>query len=557
MDPKLFDELFSEPYGPYLDSEVLTDVCKSVPSKILGLTSLMLECGGKPIGLNQSEKYQPEYQESRVSKHGVKFRGVLTIERLDWLQPLARKRLNKDIVLRHVTVSHKEGRRMPRAGETPPLEHLYLRNMPNRRIKVIIQGVKHLPALYLSQILSMDARTYADSRKVRVTVLPPRCSSHIPSTQYFGRFRTLRTLERIVKIDDKIKRARGEPQTPRDERTPDWFAKMYKKYLANPAMARQRRIVWNSDDSDVEEDTEGKLRRGREHVLRHVSTAEVRSLMATHAEWILGDQQLRKQNRMLDLDVWAKWVRTSKNARIHAWLDRDPAKPDIGVKWGWFDDEDPNGPLSEDELEDEEPPERPRSKRKSKAKLGRACAGRTGPPHPEEEEEEGGNIYDPDFSPKSSAPASDWESDEPLPCRPGTPVSAAIARLIPSALYHPPVLPDSSFVWVCPVKGCDYELPLLELNEEHYRHLTLEDIQSFKEGRWTLSEQWVQRAFLQLVSKHYDDHMDGLGVVLHKHGNQTHLEWKNPRHHPPSPTRTRRPILRPDSDEEIKVEQQD
>ena len=106
-------------------------------------------CADLPLSLNQSEKWQPEFQGDRVGKYGVRFRGVLAIETSDWLQPLARKRLNEDIRLRHVAISHKENRRLPREAETPPLEHLYLRSGRKYKVKVIIQGVKNLPAIYL------------------------------------------------------------------------------------------------------------------------------------------------------------------------------------------------------------------------------------------------------------------------------------------------------------------------------------------------------------------------------------------------------------------------
>ncbi|KAH9835538.1 uncharacterized protein C8Q71DRAFT_907987 [Rhodofomes roseus] len=528
---------------------------------MLGLTSFMLECGGNPIGLTQSEPCQPEYQKSRVLEHGLRFRGVLTIEKLEWLQPLAIKRLNKDIHLRHSGSRIKEGRRPPRDSETPPLEHLYLRPAAKRRIKVTIQGEKLFPFVYLKEkdvlnglfmmsvdrryeIVSMDVSTYTDSRK------------------YFGRYRTLRILEDVVKIDRSIQRARGEPETPRDERTPEWFSDMYLKHLANPVMARQRRIVWTPDDSDIEEGTEGKMKNGREHVLRHVPGVEVRSLLAMHAVWIRNDQSNRTSNRVVDLDVWAAWVRRSQMIRIDAWKN--------GVKWGWFDEEDANGPLSEGELEDVEPVMKRRSKKKTKPKApqrqARASASTSRAPvrierplfYPEEDEAvEQGNVYDPDFSPPSSAPASDWDSDDSRPSRPLTPLDPEIAKVVPAAIFYQPMLPDASFIWLCPVEDCDYRLSLLELNEEHYGHLTRECVRSFKKGRWQLSEQWVQRAFMQLVSKHYEDHLERVGVIMHERGKQTRLEWKSPKHHPPPLVRSRRPILRPDSDEEVKVEQPD
>ncbi len=45
-------ELLNEPFGEpaYWDRDILSDACKSIPTKPLELTIVMLECGGAPIG---------------------------------------------------------------------------------------------------------------------------------------------------------------------------------------------------------------------------------------------------------------------------------------------------------------------------------------------------------------------------------------------------------------------------------------------------------------------------------------------------------------------------
>ncbi|KZT65148.1 hypothetical protein DAEQUDRAFT_814482 [Daedalea quercina L-15889] len=535
---QLLDELYDEPYGPYLETEALTEACKSVPTKVLGLTNFMLECGGSPIGLDQSEKWQPEYQDARVEKHGVRFRGVLAIETLEWLQPLARKKIKEDIRHRHVTISHKENSRVPRESETPSLEYLYLNSRRKHRLKIVIQGVKNLPALYL--------RGYLPNGLLITSELGPR---QVRRFQYLGRYRTLAILERILHIDKDNRDARGE-ERPNKERTPQWFAMMYKKHIASAAMARKHRIVWTSSDSDIADGTEGQMKNGREHVLRHVPTAEVLSLLATHAEWILDEQRLRKK-KFLDMDVWGEWVRTSRKGRIDAWKN--------SVSWGWFDDVDPNGPIeSDDEIIE---PARQQAKKKAKAKARQKqiqpATARFEQPlfYPEEDEDvDQGNIYDPDFSPPSSPPASDWDSDDSLLSSTSAP-DPAIVSLIPIALYYPPMLPDSSFIWVCPVKHCGHELSLLELSDEDYSCLSARDVQAFRRGGWNLSEHWVQAAFMQLVSKHYDDHLARLGIVLQRHGRKATFVWKDLKHHPALPTRNHYPIVRRNSDE-VKVEQE-
>ena len=187
------------------------------------------------------------------------------------------------------------------------------------------------------------------------------------SSQYLGRYRTLSILDQILSIDKRLRSERGEPERPREERTPRWFAEMYKKHLANSPGAQSRRIVWSSDDSDIAEGTEGQMRPGRAHVLRHVPTAEVLSLLATHAEWILDEQRSRiSRTRFLDMDVWADWVRTAKRVRMDAYKE--------GVRWGWLDETEPNGPVDsgdEDVVMEEPARARPRPKKKAKPKVRR------------------------------------------------------------------------------------------------------------------------------------------------------------------------------------------
>ena len=88
------------------------------------------------------------------------------------------------------------------------------------------------------------------------------------------------------------------------------------------------------------------------------------------------------------------------------------------------------------------------------------------------------------------------------------------------AFFYPPTLPDASFVWRCPVGGCDYDLRLLELTDAHYSCLVREHVERFKRGGWRISEQWVQLAFMRLVSAHYKTHLDELGIVMWKEGKQ-------------------------------------
>ena len=46
----IYQKLFDDPYGPYLENDVLTDQCKDRGWDLLQLSNFMMECGGKCIG---------------------------------------------------------------------------------------------------------------------------------------------------------------------------------------------------------------------------------------------------------------------------------------------------------------------------------------------------------------------------------------------------------------------------------------------------------------------------------------------------------------------------
>lgn len=110
--------------------------------------------------LTQSETTQPEYKayEERIEKYGVRFRGVLTIETLDWLQHAAIKHISKDIHLRHVALHLKQrGDKGARSLNTPTLQKIYQSSGAfSQKVKIVIQCTKILPALYLTYGTASD-----------------------------------------------------------------------------------------------------------------------------------------------------------------------------------------------------------------------------------------------------------------------------------------------------------------------------------------------------------------------------------------------------------------
>lgn len=61
-------------------------------------------------------------------------------------------------------------------------------------------------------------------------------------------------------------------------------------------------------DSDIEQNTPGWMKRGCEHVLRHVSQAEVYSRVAEHAEWLIHEQSMDSMGKWINIDVWTAWL---------------------------------------------------------------------------------------------------------------------------------------------------------------------------------------------------------------------------------------------------------
>lgn len=51
------------------------------------------------------------------------------------------------------------------------------------------------------------------------------------------------------------------------------------------------------------------MKRGREHVLRHIPKAEVFSRIAEHAEWLIHEQSMDNMGKWIDVEVWSVWLR--------------------------------------------------------------------------------------------------------------------------------------------------------------------------------------------------------------------------------------------------------
>ena len=145
----------------------------------------------------------------------------------------------------------------------------------------------------------------------------------------------MRVLRDLVELDY----ISTKEETPIEERTPEWFVDRYLSYMAYHSAGRQRRAITSDSDSDIDPDTGGRLIAGREHILRHVSRAEIASLYAEHAEWLVHQTYqmvtVSSARRSFDPDLWREqWLPEVRR-------DRQQAKAN-GRRWGvWVGEEEP------------------------------------------------------------------------------------------------------------------------------------------------------------------------------------------------------------------------
>ena len=150
------------------------------------------------------------------------------------------------------------------------------------------------------------------------------------SRLYLARFRLLRDMEDIL----RHVREESGVDVPPEYRTPEWFVEKYLEFQVSTDFIREHRLIHNSeDDSDVESDAYGKLREGRVRKLRYVSHAEVRSLFAMHALWLIQDQRrtLHTSKRVINVEKWESWLQDVRKWQTQA------ARENPDMTFGVFD----------------------------------------------------------------------------------------------------------------------------------------------------------------------------------------------------------------------------
>ncbi|KAI9063081.1 hypothetical protein FKP32DRAFT_1573292 [Trametes sanguinea] len=553
-------ELIAEPFGPYREEQVLTAACKGTTAKNpVSLTRFILECNKKYTGLDESEPCQPGHDQNRFADHQVRFRGILEIQSLSWLTDAAIEAIERELRDRDVRVRCAQGAQA--SSSSISLRRMY-EPTPGftggqLKIKVEIQGVKHLPAVYLTSThVPNGLLIVSQGQNRRYAVDTMHILTYKRSALYLSRYRVMQVLKDLLALDARSNHWTNN-KTPLAHRTPDWFVDLYLTHMAYAGRARRHRPVYDSDDSDIEPSSAGRLRRGREHTLRHVSRAEILSLFAMHAEWLVQQVANMRMNKWLDVDIWKAWLITVRQMRKQAARE--------GSTWGvWM-----GGDVSlDDEGEDEITPASsgqssirqslPRAKKNrgsatrpaSRASGSANASSRSTPASaghaafhrlPSPDLTAPRSYYDPDFSPPSTPPGSPSSSSSGFPSRSPSPVDPELAAHVPSEIFVPPQ-PDAALKWVCPVEGCAYLIDLLHLTEENLdnEQIAEDEKRRLRSKTWSVREDFVRESFGYMVDKHFLQHLDERDIMLEWDGKRARAAWKHPR---PTDGRLRQPRI--------------
>ncbi|KAM5536202.1 hypothetical protein V8D89_010101 [Ganoderma adspersum] len=529
MSRSLLD-LVKEPFGPFLEEEVLTSTVPNTTSKnVVALECLLLEGNGRITGLDESEKFQPEYNKELYEDKQVpvRFHGILEIQRLTWLTPEAHAAIEEELRNRDLAVHPKSNLDARTSGLT--LKNIY---GPNSQVKVRvkIQGTQANSAVYLfSNDVPTTLLITTYTRRYAVTSMHT-CSYEL-SRRYLSRYR-LHYILRTVLALDAGSNFHANNRTPLEKRTPRWFVERYCKHLALHGPARLHRPIYSQTDSDIERNTPGRMKRGREHVLRHVSRAEVYSRIVEHAEWLIHEQSMDSMGKWIDVEGWTAWLR-----RVDRW--RRAAK-ESGRSFGVWDGDKVNieDNMSVDDSDLPLPPGPTKHIKKAAKKNTRRTSGvatPTGadfyPPQLPEVDVSMMRTYDPDFSPPSTTLGSPISS----PSRPGTPTDPSLLRVLPLEMFHPPNV-NSLLIWPCPWEGCFHLIDLLHLTNEDLDHPEISEgdkrrLQT-KDVSWEGSDVQARDAFAYMVDKHHRWHLEELGIAVDEVKGRYHMRWRTPASHP-------------------------
>ncbi|KAI0275072.1 hypothetical protein BC834DRAFT_965512 [Gloeopeniophorella convolvens] len=577
---QVIHDLLEQPFGPYLDEKVLSDKCKFTHTKPIVLEDLMLSYNDQPTGFDRTEfedNFVPDSAkrlEPIANGARVLFRGVFTIGMLVYLSETGLHYLNRDLQERAVG-STLGGRRSLTKYTNLTIEDILgprskykgVADTDQYRVKVLVQGFRNF------RVDSMHVETYKLSRT------------------FLFRYHTLWTMREIIKIQ-------SEGVLP-IKRTPEWFVTNYLAASAYPVHRLWRRINYLEDAETTDEGSDGerdKRRRPigrppdaqtrRKRLLRKVHSNEVRSIFASHVEWICRVLETNRDLRnKVNAHSWRKFLEEVPELRRRARNDATTNR-----RWGLRDEVDPidacvpsdedtemvdvprdspppvrkrksrsdsqstHAPASVQKRRRKSTPERksPLKKSATPARLSRTATSSKPPsrptfiPAPEQALES--VQYDSDFSDASTPPASPSSSRAGSPTLmlssldSRLPLNPEIWSLVPDEVLRPPVLPPDLH-WYCPLGGgtCPYSIDMYAPSEDELRILRtcgdvpLKDINDLRRKEFKSDEERVYLMFCELVSAHWDVHLAELDIKHVVDGPARGFAWIHPERHSPWP----------------------
>ncbi|KAG1749979.1 uncharacterized protein EDB91DRAFT_1244577 [Suillus paluster] len=515
-------ELLRDPFGPYRDEDVLSAECQSKPGKTLVLNSFQLAYNDEIIGLDESE--QP-LGTGEIDSRQYRFRGILSIQRTDWLSQLGLKRVEAELNLRARTRGMREGERVPSLVTLEELYKGYLGHTTppgddnELELKLKIQGFKNFSAVYmLSKLVPNGLLWHSKNLNRSYEVATMHISTFRRSENFFWRYRLLALMTKIVE---------ERRTTPFEKRTPEWFVSQYIQRFAHPPSDKHERLIYDSSDSDIISGEEGQTQLPRHP--RRIHRMDILGLFAAHSEWFVTDNEVKRQ-KLFPFKPWNEFRKKVRKARYQSIRNN--------VIWGWpigceYQPDLESGPDSGGEQEEEDDddddddtqnmvernPVTGKTNEFVRRKINKGKAKRSSVrvrhivSSSEESSDESEldparvHAYVPGFSDESSAADSD-SSDESEDAHLGE-----FEELIPRQLSQVPELPGPDNRWWCPVPDCRHMIDLQHLTRDSVGGLPGEVVYYFmKKKRNIREDETAQKYFHEMVSKHYEDHFANLGL---------------------------------------------
>ncbi|KAG9315798.1 hypothetical protein JVU11DRAFT_3447 [Chiua virens] len=515
ISSRVLDDILEKPLGPYRDHCILRETCQMKSGTRLVLYSFVLEHNGRVTGLDESERplNGPDNRKFR-------FRGLLKIADPDWLSDDGLKTIEDELNLRIRVRALCEGERVPPQPLT--LEGLFGCSRLARsddatwpkddetKLMVKIQGEKNMPAVFMSSDVVPNGLLWTSKTHNRnYEVATMDVETYSLSQNFFWRWRLVALMKKICA---------KYPYVHSRRRTPGWYIEKYLAEYACTPEHQHRRLIYDEDDSDM--DDKGKTVTPR--FLRKPHMSEILGLFATHAEWLITNNEVRR-NKLFDIGSWESFAVNAKIQRREAATE--------GVRWGWPEGKKEDE-TSSDEYEDagrmnfdtdrlvRENPVIGKSNMVLDRKLQRARAKAkreygqkrlvVSSDSASDQEVPRGPEYVSDFSEPTDSERED-DSDR-------MPADVEALDQIPWQLKLPPQLPDVDGRWWCPSKGCDYHINLHKLKEEDIKGVQPDRVRHIQQKQWQNApyNEEVLKGFRSMVSNHYVKHFEECGVKVEK-----------------------------------------